>query len=786
MAGKLCIHGHFYQPPREDPWLGRILLEPSAAPMRHWNERIVRESYAPLGWARRMDSDGRITELLNCYEWISFNAGPTLLHWMRRENPNVLERMVEGDRLSQERWGHGNAIAQVYHHIIMPLASELDKELECVWAIADFQARFKRKPEGMWLSECAVDSATLQTLAAEGIKFVILAPRQAEAIAAPGQDFTPTHEGILDVTIPYKVELPGGREIAVVFYHGAISQAIAFEGLLSDGERFWQRLSGAARQHCGPSGLLTISTDGETYGHHFKFGEMALAHAIGQGISGRDQTGLTNIAAWLAENPPVTRVRLREPSSWSCVHGVERWRADCGCTDGGHPGWNQRWRGPLREALNFLKAEFDKHFFTAGAAVFLNPHAALREYGEVLANPDCSAEFATRHFIPTHSEDRAWKLLSMQENALASFASCAWFFDDISRIEPVNAMGFALKAMELAHDTGCPDLQPQLQAILAQAVSNKPDEGSGAKVFQTRVLPKQQDAAALCLMALIWLQAGGRLPLNGQVGLFRWPALEVEIHLDDPARWEELSKDDSERPFREITGRAELRHRLAGDGLSFLWAWQPPSNYLGNEFTGLEGEGLLEARHTPLSFVSLRDSSLEAYFPDGSKARRNAAELPRHVREFLCLRLMGQKLHRDKERRKILARHLISALGPWEEGQQTLAYPQLWAEFLPYLIWACCFGQENSPEQVERCAAYIKKQPVSPDLRRRCLDLLEQDFIHGLRSYPVPARKLQNAIKQAKALLPGADWWPVQNELWQHPELRGELKELGREFGFRL
>lgn len=329
MISSLCIHAHLYQPPREDPWLGVVLSEGSAAPMRNWNERILRESYAPLAWARRLDTDNRILDLLNCYEWMSFNVGPTLVRWLRDHCPQLLKRMREGDKKSVERLGHGNAIAQCCHHNIMPLASEKDKLLETVWAIADFRSLFGRDPEGMWLPECAVDLPSLEALARQGIQFVILAPRQARAVIADGEQIFVT-ENSLDIREPYTVRLPSGASMTVIFYHGPLSQAIAFEGLLRDGELFWQRIAREAQGLQASSRgapLLCLATDGETYGHHFIFGEMALAHVLAQGAAKRDNIALTNIAAHIAANPPTREVLLHEPSSWSCVHGIERWQS---------------------------------------------------------------------------------------------------------------------------------------------------------------------------------------------------------------------------------------------------------------------------------------------------------------------------------------------------------------------------------------------------------------------------------------------------------------------------
>ncbi|MBU1247700.1 MAG: DUF3536 domain-containing protein, partial [Proteobacteria bacterium] len=374
----LCIHGHFYQPPREDPWMDLVQPEGTAAPSANWNERIVKESYAPLAWARRLDGEGRITELINCYEWMSFNVGPTLLSWMEQYAPEVYARLLEADRMSVLRFGHGNAMAQVYHHQIMPLASALDKEVEVAWSVTDFKARFGRNPEGMWLAETAVDYETLEVLADYDIRFTILAPNQAKALK-DGNGWQDAVEHAVDISCPWKVKLPSGRTIAVFFYNGPLSRAVAFENLLKDGEVFWRRVTGA---HQG--GLTSIGTDGETYGHHYPFGEMALAYVLEMARIGRDDFRLTNYASYLAAHPPTGEVKLHENSSWSCLHGVERWRSNCGCCDGGHAGWHQRWREPLRTGLNVLKESIDEHYFNVGKTLFKDPHNALVSFGMFL------------------------------------------------------------------------------------------------------------------------------------------------------------------------------------------------------------------------------------------------------------------------------------------------------------------------------------------------------------------------------------------------------------------
>lgn len=762
MTRQLCIHGHFYQPPREDPWLGRIMIEASAAPMRHWNERIVHESYGPLGWARRLGHDGRITDIVNCYEWISFNAGPTLLSWMVRHTPRVYERILEADAVSLARWGHGNAIAQVYHHIIMPLATPLDRELETAWALADFRARFGREAEGMWLSECAVDTPTLETLAAKGVRFVILSPRQAAAVAAPGQEFRPVEEGTLSVQEPYRIDLPSGASMAVFFYHGALSQAVAFEGLLQDGERFWARLRDAA----GP-GLLTLSTDGETYGHHFAFGEMALAYVLGQGYAGRDGLSLTNPAAYLAAHAPVLRVRLHEPSSWSCAHGVERWRADCGCSDGGHQGWNQRWRGPLRTALAKAKEALDSHFFSAGKGCMTDPRAALLDYGTVLADPQRADEFSARHMRceEVGAIDRSWELLAMQEQALAAFASCAWFFDDISRIEPVNAMTFMWRALELARDTGGPDLRPQLEAALALAASNKPEEGTGQDILTHRVLPRQQDAASLCLMALLDLQRENRMPKGGDEATVAWP--HAAVHVTPDASGAKNGTDCS--------GTAMIRTAFEHRGHTVRWRWMPPTARAGEK-----------ERKSDTPFIPVRQSRVTVTLADGTVLEKTVPQLPRHVRDYMALSEMTEVAWMEHERTDAAARHAVSLLREWEEGQQNLPYPEYWASLAPQLILACITEKAITDPVRIQITEFLRGLSLCQATRQRAHSLLETAMHKSLLTASPDWTLLALWVVRGRALLPDMNWWSTQNIFWQLGPISEAKQALARALGFRV
>lgn len=521
MTKFLCIHGHFYQPPRLDPWIEDILPEASATPDHDWNARITRQCYAPLGVARRLDNKGLIRELINCYAWMSFNFGPTLLSWMERHAPETYARILAADAESLRRLGHGNALAQVYHHPIMPLATELDKTLEVQWAVQDFRQRFGRDPEGMWLAETAVDLPTLEVLADAGIAFTILAPRQARAVRQlEDKKFQPVSADNLDTTRPYLVRLSQGKSITVFFYHGPTSQAVAFERLLENGENFWNRLASSFS-----GGLRSIATDGESYGHHFPFGEMALAYVVDQARQGRDNLELTNYGAYLAKYPATHEALLHENTAWSCAHGLERWKSHCGCSDGGHAGWNQEWRRPLRRCLNYLKYYVDEHYFKHAPQFFTDPHLALQEYGLALAKTETLENFLTRHGkkeLSNAEKTNACRLLLMQRLALASFASCAWFFDDISRLEPLNALTAARRAMDLLLASGGPDVENGFVRILAEAQSNAREDWDGATLWATMVTPRRPSLRNL----------GAYLPPDGPHEM-DWPGLRLSTRTED-------------------------------------------------------------------------------------------------------------------------------------------------------------------------------------------------------------------------------------------------------------
>ncbi len=719
MSTALCIHGHFYQPPRQDPWLGHIPVEAGAAPFRHWDERICAESYAPLARARRLDAGGRIADILNCYAWMSFNVGPTLFAWLRRAEPGLVALMRRGDAQSLARWGHGNAMAQIYHHVIMPLATAEDRLLETRWAVADFEHHFDRKPEGMWLSECAVDLPTLETLAAEGIGFVVLAPRQAKAVLENGV-WAPVNEGGLNIGSPYLVRLPSGASMTVIFYSGGLSRDIAFEGLLRDGESFWRRIVQTAhgletRQKGTP--LLSLATDGETYGHHFPFGEMALAYVLAQGYAGRDNVRLTNFAAHVAAHPPGREVRLHEPSSWSCVHGVERWRSDCGCSDGGHPGFRQQWRGPLRRALEIIREGARAHYNMLGPACFTDSATALLRYGEVLADPGREIAFAEEFYKPGKA-DLCRSLLAMQEHSLAAFASCAWFFDDIGRVEPCNGMAFALAALDLLKECGGPDLLPAMLAELEKAPANR--GGSGADVFRAEVLPRRLDDASLVCLALRRLMAEEALPAPGDSVRCVFDRISVEISLSSPE-----------------AGTALLRKGFEERGREFAWR--------------LSGDaGACD--------VLLRPA-------DGQEICRSSRDFSHPVREFLLdLSLARQEAERAPALEEAARRALALFPRP-EEGRGGFTRPENWAALLPYLPTAAAM-EEKLATEVGKSLRELLGGNLGSAQRRRAEALAEERLCSALEDGTLDDGGMAAAVVRLDAVLPGMGRWRLQNTLW--------------------
>ncbi len=528
----VCIHGHFYQPPRENPWLETVEVQDSAAPYHDWNDRITAECYAPNGASRITDENNQIIRIMNNYARMSYNFGPTLLSWLNDNAPRTYRMVIDADRVSSERYdGHGSAMAQVYNHIIMPLASERDCLTQIRWGIADFESRFNRKPEGMWLSETAANRNVLDLLAREGIKFTVLAPHQCARVrtipppspaataptpappspsvdapttpqqppvgeidhnaAAPAWNETPNAS--VDPRRAYLVQLNEGRSIVVFFYDGPISRSVAFEGVLDSGVNFANRLTSVFTEDGTGAQLSHIATDGESYGHHHRHGEMALSYAM-HFLEDHHAASLTNYADFLQKFPPQWEAEIVDDTSWSCAHGIERWRSNCGCNSG-RPGWNQEWRTPLRIALDNLRDAVNPLSEKLAAGFFNDLWAARDAYIHVIldratANIDKFFAAHATHTLSPEQRVTALELMELQRHTQLMYTSCGWFFDDISGIETVQVIAYAGRVLQLAARLfGEPGaaLEPGFLEILAQAKSNVPEMGDGAQVYRNFV-----------------------------------------------------------------------------------------------------------------------------------------------------------------------------------------------------------------------------------------------------------------------------------------------------------
>lgn len=497
MNNTICIHGHFYQPPRENPWLEAIEIQDSAYPFHDWNERITKECYAPNTVARILDKDGYILKVVNNFASISFNFGPTLLSWLQLKYPDVYIKIIAADRLSQQQYnGHGSAIAQAYNHMIMPLANHDDKFTQIYWGIEDFKFRFGREPKGMWLPETAVDLTTLDMLAEQGIQFTILSPYQARRVRPiNSEDWQEVNHGSIDPSQPYIINLPSGRQITLFFYNGDIAKSVAFENILSNGENFANRFLSSLYNDDQPH-LIHCATDGESYGHHSNHGDMALAYALehikNQGVP------LTVYSAYLDEHAPQFEVEIHENTAWSCAHGVDRWQKNCGCQSGMNPRFNQRWRAPLREALDWLRDKVKPLFTEHVEKLLKNPLDARNAYIKIILNrtPENIEAFFQQHANKSLSDDEKvtlLKWLELQRHAMLMYTSCGWFFDELSGIETVQVMMYAARVVQLAYELTGLDFETEFQQHLGKAKSNLKKYGNGARIYELMIKPSKVD-----------------------------------------------------------------------------------------------------------------------------------------------------------------------------------------------------------------------------------------------------------------------------------------------------
>ncbi len=508
----LILHGHFYQPPRDNPWSGAIDPEPTAAPFPNWNERIYSECYEPNSAVPVVVPSGE-TRKINNYAHVSFDFGPTLLSWLEKNHPETYARILAADAESiLKHSGHGNAIAQAYNHTILPLSNKRDQQTQVRWGLADFRYRFQRDAESLWLPETACNSAVLDLLIDEGLKFVILAPQQAKRVRAI--DSTRDHEWLevspasLNTGVAYSYFHSDGskRSLAAFFYDPELAHAIAFGQALSSSSTLVERI---ARRVVTNTGLINVATDGESYGHHHKFGDLCLAYALAVDAPARGFV-ITNYGEYLYQHPPALEVEISagqagEGSSWSCSHGVSRWIRDCGCQTDGKPGWSQSWRGPLRLALDYLRDEAALHFETTRGSLFVDPWAARDDAIELILNQRLSREqFLFGHApreLALEERGRALLFLELQRNALLMYTSCGWFFNDIAGIEPIQILKYAARAIELMARLGLPSPRARFLEFLAEAKSNRPEAGTGADIFRRQVEPLASRSSAETLVS---------------------------------------------------------------------------------------------------------------------------------------------------------------------------------------------------------------------------------------------------------------------------------------------
>ena len=590
----VAIHGHFYQPPRENPWLEIIETEESAHPFHDWNERITLECYRPNAHARILDGKGKILEIINNYSSISFNFGPTLLPWLEKHFPSVYQRILEADQEGLRRFGHGNAMAQVYNHIIMPLAIDRDKETEILWGMADFEKRFHRKPEALWLPETAVNHATLRVLVKYGMRYLILSPFQAWRVRPfGGKKWTDVSQGRVDTTQPYRcfIQDASGKKlldqfIDIFFYNGIISKEVAFGDLLKDGNSFCNRFAQFYQESKERPQLIHIATDGETYGHHMKFGEMALAYALDKGFPTRGFE-LINYGSFLKRFPPVHEVEIdegpkREGTSWSCNHGVGRWKEDCGCSTGGKPGWNQKWRKPLREALDLLQDELSQVFEKEGEKIFQDVWEARNGYIEVILNrsPEEIKNFFGQYGAKSLDEKgriKGLKLLEMQRHALQMYTSCGWFFADLAGLETILVLQHATRAIQLAEELTGGEIEGKFLQHLSEAKGNLPEMGRGDQVYQRLVKPKWVTPEKVVNhFAITSLFDSG----DGEKKIFSYRVEKI--------CYEKMGKEED----LLVMGQVRVTSDIIPESKEFLFGWIPSKKEVSRAWVSEGEEGL--------------------------------------------------------------------------------------------------------------------------------------------------------------------------------------------------
>jgi alpha-amylase/alpha-mannosidase (GH57 family) len=800
----LCVHAHFYQPPRENPWLESVEVQDSAYPYHDWNERVTAECYAPNAASRMLNADGRIRTIVNNYLQISFNFGPTLLSWMEEKSAALYSSIQATDRVSLSRHsGHGSAIAQAYNHMIMPLANPRDRQTQVIWGIRDFEHRFGRAPEGMWLPEGAVDLQTLDVLAAHGIRFTILSPFSAKRVRRiNGTKWKDVSGGQIDPSRAYKISLPSGRAIGVFFYDGPASRAVAFEDILASGEAFAHRLLGTySDARSGPQ-LAHIATDGETYGHHKAHGDMALAYALHY-IESNGLARLTNYGEFLELFPPTHEAEIFENSSWSCSHGVERWRADCGCNSGGHDGWNQSWRAPLRQAFDWLRDTASPLYEERAAQLFHDPWAARDDYIRVILDRSRKnvSEFLQHHLKIKRSAEQeilALRLLELQRHLMLMYTSCGWFFDEISGIEAVQVIQYAGRAVQLADALDLSrDLENEFVERLSQAKSNVPEHADGKKIYETFVKPSMLDLK----------RVGAHYAVSS---LFEDFGPETRVYCYD------VSRRDI-RPLlsgktKLIAGRAEIRSAITWESadLSFgvvhlgdhlisggVRDYAGPEAYERtlNDITGAFGSGdFTELMRVVDRAYGIETNTLRVLFRD---------EQRRIVREILAAPLAEAELaYRQLFENRVPLMHFLSALNfPPVRALQVAAEFTLNADFR-----AAIESDDRNIPQTRAVLDEIRKIGVPLDSTtaefalRGKLEQIAAEFRMNPSRMDL-LQRLDASVELALSLPFPVHFWKIQNEYFEvlkdfYPKARKSPKaaekwlalfqKLGNELSFRI
>jgi alpha-amylase/alpha-mannosidase (GH57 family) len=738
--GHVVIHGHFYQPPRENPWIEQIEMEISAHPFHDWNARINVECYSPNGCARVFDGQHRILDIINNYELISFNFGPTLLSWLEVKAPLAYQRVLEADRRSLNRLGTGNALAQSYNHTILPLANPRDRETQIIWGLQDFRHRFQRPPEAMWLPETAVNLPTLAALVDHGLKFVILSPYQAGRVRPlAGGSWQRVEGHTLDTTQAYRCYLPDAgskpakrQYIDVFFYNGAVAADLSFGDLLQDSNRLAARLVEGFSPSQNHPQLLTVATDGENYGHHKKFGELALAHALTQALP---QKGfqLSNYATFLKLAPPQMEAELYlgpsgAGSSWSCAHGVERWRSDCGCSTGGQPTWNQRWRGPLRESFDFLNERLGGLFESQGQKYFRDPWAARNAYIELILErtPETRDRFFAREGTP-HLSSNDWvpalKLLEMQRHALLMYTSCGWFFADLAGLETLQVLKYAARALQLGQNFTPEPLEAPFLEHLERAVSNVPAAGTGRDLYLQRIKPLVVDFPKVVNQwAICWLKERER-QCPSSIYHFRAETLEVE----DKVQGSLLLGAGRLHLTSGTTLNSKVLNFFTVYMGSYLYRTQIMETQSTQDFQALKEELFQVLETTPENLIALMARRLgERYysFHDMFREEKNDLfqDLLRHNRE----EALSLITHNYEEARPLLKAMAVEGLP------------------LPRLFQAA--GEITLNHYLVEMLRKLETDPGSSDISEDLLELIQEAEVLGLKLESVRGGQILGGI----------------------------------------